>query len=90
MRKRDANDKECCSERLLSALCAPRSASGATPVYFIIALPIKRLAIGSAAHRAPCPGRREVKPKRHPKGSYSELCCCPHNSEYDPFQNMAR
>jgi len=39
---------------------------------------------------APRPGPRKVRPRPHPKGSYSELCGQQHNSEYDPFQIMAR
>ena len=55
--------------------------------------------IGTAEHSvgdrpcgasAPCVGPREVRPKPHPKASYSELCGQQHNSEYDPFQIMAR
>ena len=45
---------------------------------------------GPSGATAARPGPREVRPKPHPKGSYSELCGQQHNSEYDPFQIMAR
>ena len=53
---------------------------------------IADLFFGDRPRGAPAPrlGPREVRPKPHSKGSYSELCGQQHNSEYDPFPNMAR